>query len=394
MSPATLTSRSRMRRLILSVVAASLMCPLGVPSLLGQEGVPPDPNAKGPSGTKKAGEPSKSTRKSSPTREASRADEDTTFLFKSDVDCAITIDGEPVGSIAAHGLLKAPVSIGQHVVTARSGDGKRQWEQIVEAKGKGQIIVPIDFAAGGMVTKDEFDRRAAGVRKAMADLDVAADFGREVLDRSFGFHNQEVSTTIFTAVQSLKAEMESLKAGQTNDSTRKRVAEDIVRSAGIAEQYADIVTKAIAAAQSANSWAGEPSRTYSQAAAMLPGTKWSADTWQLLRGSTAFAQALPPEEQARLGLVSHQAAFDLGAKALYSDPQRLVCVAKDGLADEMGLKAGDRIVSFKSLWDLKVELAQNAGKRMDVEIERKGRRATQALRVPTSFPSYPTLSAS
>jgi hypothetical protein len=149
------------------------------------------------------------------------------------------------------------------------------------------------------------------------------------------------------------------------------------------------VTKAIASAQSANSWAGEPSRSYSQAAAMLPGTKWSAETWRLLRASPAFVQGLPLEEQARLGLVSHLAGFELGAWALYSDPQRIISVAKGGVADELGLKAGDRLVSFKSLWDLKLQLVQDVGKRVEVEIERKGRRVTQALKVPTSFPAYP-----
>lgn len=315
--------------------------------------------------------------------------DETTFLFTSEIGCSITVDGEEIGSIPAQGLKKAPVSIGQHVVVARSDDGKRQWEQIVEAKGKGQIIVRIDFASAGLVTNDEFDRRAAGVRKAMADLEAAAEAARETLGRSFGFHNQDVSTTIFSAQQSLKAEMQAFRAVQTTDASRRRVAEDLIRAATIAEQYVDVVTKAIAAAQSANSWAGEPHRIYSQAAATLTGTKWSQSTWQILRASPAFCHTLPLEEQARLGLLQHAAAFDLGAEALYAEPQRIVSVTRKGLADQLGLRNGDRLFSLKSLWDLKVELAQNAGKRLDVEIERKGQREVQAVRVPTSFPEYP-----
>jgi len=375
-APSGWTARS------LRIAAAVALCLSALVAARGQD-MPPPEMAKPP---KKA--PVKSSGRSAP--QARAPQEETTFLFSSEVDCSITVDGEPIGALPARGLKKAPVSIGQHVIVARSDDGKRQWEQIVEAKGKGQIIVKIDFAAGGLVTKEEFDRRAAGVRKAMADLAVAADFAREALGKSFGFHNQDVSTTIFSAQQSLKAQMEAFRAVQTNDSARKRVAEDLNRAATVAEQYVDVATKAIAAAQSANSWAGEPNRTFSQAAATLPGTKWSAETWQLLRASAAFSEALPAEEQARLSLGRQQlATFDLGAQALYVEPQRIVSVAKSGLADELGFKAGDRLVALKSLWDLKLQLVQYTGQRFDVEIERKGRRETVTLRVPTSFPPYP-----
>jgi len=271
---------------------AIALCLTGLVAARGQDMPSPEITKKKPP------ERPKSTGRSAPAQARVAPQEETTFLFSSEVDCSITVDGEPIGSLSARGLKKAPVSIGQHVIVARSDDGKRQWEQVVEAKGKGQIIVKIDFAAGGLVTKEEFDRRAAGARKAMADLAVAADFSREALGKSFGFHNQDVSTTIFSAQQSLKAEMEAFRAIQTNDSARKRVAEDLNRAATVAEQYVDVATKAIAAAQQANSWAGEPNRTYSQAAATLSGTRWSAETWQLLRASAAFAEALPPEEQA------------------------------------------------------------------------------------------------
>jgi hypothetical protein len=344
-----------------SVLAAIVtLCLTGLVSVQGQEIPPPETAAKRPPERPKA--PGRST----PAAPARSTSDETTFLFTSEIGCSITVDGEEIGAIPAQGLKKAPVSIGQHVVVARSDDGKRQWEQIVEAKGKGQIIVRIDFASAGLVTNEEFDRRAAGVRKAMADLDAAAE-----------------------AQQSLKAEMQAFRAVQTTDAGRRRVAEDLNRAATIAEQYVDVVTKAIAAAQSANSWAGEPNRIYSQAAATLTGMKWSQGTWQLLRASPAFCHTLPLEEQARLGLLQHAAAFDLGAEALYADPQRIVSVTKKGLADQLGLRNGDRLFSLKSLWDLKVELAQNAGKRLDVEIERKGQREVQALRVPTSFPEYP-----
>jgi hypothetical protein len=366
----------------LCVAIAATLCLFSLTSVQGQD-VPPPETLK-----KKPVERPKPTGRSAPAPPRATPEE-TTFLFTSEIDCSVTVDGESVGSLPARGLKKAPVSIGQHVVVARSDDGKRQWEQIVEAKGKGQIIVKIDFAAGGLVTKEEFDRRAAGVRKAMADIAVAAAFARDALGHSFGFHNQEVSTTIFSAQQSLKTQMEAFRAVQTNDSARKRAAEDLDRAATVAEQYVDIATKAIAAAQSANSWAGEPSRTYSQATAMLTGTRWSAGTWQLFRVSQAFVEALPPEEQARLGFSHQLAAFDLGAQALYVEPRRIVSVSKGGLADDLGLKAGDRLVILKSLWDLKAELAQATGQRLDVEIERKGRREVLSMRVPTTFPPYP-----
>jgi hypothetical protein len=317
------------------------------------------------------------------------AAEDVSLLLSSETPCSVTIDGEPAGSVTARGLKKIAISMGQHVIVAKSDDGKRQWEQIVEAKGKGQIVVKIDFATGSIATKEEFDRRAAAVWVAMSDVQVAAEFAKAVLGRSFGFHNQDVSTTIFAAHQSLKREIEAFSAAQTMDPGRKLVAEDLNRAGGLVDQYVDLVTKAIAAAQQANSWSGEPSRLYSQGAALLPGIEWSAATWRVLRPSQAFIGALPPDEQARLGLAKPSAGFDLGAQALSSEPNFLVLVRKDGLADALGFKAGDRLYSVKSLWELKLQMVQYAGKRLNVEVERKGKREIREIRVPPSFPAYP-----
>jgi hypothetical protein len=122
----------------------------------------------------------------------------------------------------------------------------------------------------------------------------------------------------------------------------------------------------------------------------LPGAEWSAETKRVLNASQAFVAALPPDEQARRGLSKQQpAGFDLGARALYSDPSYIVSVTKDGLADELGLKPGDRLHSVKSLWELKLQMVQYTGKRLNVDLERKGKREIRELRVPTAFPRYP-----
>jgi hypothetical protein len=376
--------RRQAGRRVYAVALSLALGSLGLAPIAAQDLPPPDVKVK----KKPEGDKGRPAAKTGGETRAAEREGDVTLLLTSEIGCSVTIDGEHVGAVAPRGLKKVPVSMGQHYVVAKSDDGKRQWEQIVEAKGKGQIIVKIDFASS-IATKDEFDRRVAGVATAMVDVGVAAEFAKNVLGKSFGFQNQDVSTTIFAAHQALKREMESFRTGQTTDPTRKQVAEDLNRASNIVDQYVDLVTKAIAAAQQANSWSGEPNKLYSQAAATLPGSEWSAETWRVLRGSQVFIGALPPDEQARRGLAKQPAGFNLGAQALYSDPTYVVLVAKDGLADQMGLKPGDKLRSVKSVWELKLQMLQYVGKKLNVEIERKGKSEIRELRVPSSFPPYP-----
>jgi hypothetical protein len=235
----------------------------------------------------------------------------------------------------------------------------------------------------------EFDRRAAEIWVALADVKLASEYAESVLHKSFGFQDQTVSTALHASNESFKQARARLIAGP--DDARRRAASDITRSATAVERYIELVTKSIASAQSKNGWAGEPNDQFSQALAVVPTMDWSEDTWRVLRHSAAFAAALPVAARVGLGLSADPAGFDFGAGVLHSDPQKVLFVRKDGVADDLGLESGDRVLSadgktVASIWELQKLLVASTGKKIDIEVERKGKKKIRKAKVPERLP--------
>jgi hypothetical protein len=282
--------------------------------------------------------------------------------------------------------------VGQHLVSAVSDDGRLKWEKIVETKGAGQQTVQkIELRDAAGTRPEDFDRQAARVWLAVSDLKVAGAYASSILDRDWGFHNRDLSTALFTAHEFLKREMEDFKKFTTNDAVRKRFLDDMVALAGVAEKYVDLLTKAIAAAQSANSWMGEPANMYAQARALERTMVLPTEALAALRASQAFKDALPVDRQVSAGIAKDPRDFDLGADYYASTPRMLAVVEKKGLADDLGFKAGDVLVSANgrpvaSVWDLKLAMRQNVGKKVSVVFEREGRQQSREVRVPSSLP--------
>ena len=69
----------------------------------------------------------------------------------------------------------------------------------------------------------------------------------------------------------------------------------------------------------------------------------------------------------------------------------LAAVVKNGVADKMGFRTGDRLVSLNgqavaSVWELKLALRANAGQGVRVLFEREGKQQDRELKVPASLP--------
>ena len=244
-------------------------------------------------------------------------------------------------------------------------------------------------ARGSTGDPGEFDRRAAEVWLALADAKLASEYAESVLHKSFGFQDQSVSTALHSTNEGFKQARARVSAAP--DEARKRVAAEIARSATAVDRYIALVTKSIASAQSKNGWAGEPNDQFSQALAVVPEMNWSEDAWRVLRQSTAFAAALPMAERAALALTKDPAGFDLGAGVLHAEPQKVFLVRKDSVADSLGLESGDRVLSaggkaLGSVWDLQQLLAASTGKKIDIEVERKGKKKVRSVKVPEKLP--------
>lgn len=308
------------------------------------------------------------------------------FLLRADANCNVTIDGGSPIKVRSGEPRKVDVTNGQHLVNAVSDDGKLRWEGIVEAKSQ-QVVVQITLV--GSTSPADFDRGAARVWLALTDLKVAGAYAGAILNKSWGFHDKNLSTAVYTAHVAFKREMEEFKkiVPAPGDQLRRRIVEDVTAVGTTADKYVDFLTKSISAAQQANTWMGEPLNLYSQAKALEPTLALPTNTVNELRNSRAFQDALPPDRRTQIGLPPDTRDVNIGADYYYSTPNMLAVVAKGGLADNWGFKAGDRILSANgkpvaSIWDFKTSLRENAGGQMQVVYERAGKRETRDFKVP------------
>ncbi len=313
------------------------------------------------------------------------------LLLTSDLPCSLTLNGEPLATLPAKDIRRVTVSPGQHLLVATSSDGRLRWQKVVDAK-PGQQVVQIELAtAGAVFSTDDFDRAMAGVWLGTSDVKTAGAYATSILSRAWGFHNHSLSTALHTAHQYLKRQVEELAKMAPSDPARKRMSEDVQRIAQDADKYIELMTKSVADAQKANSWQGEPSNLFAQARALEPGIAYPADALTTLKASKAFVDELPPDRRAELGLPGDPRDFNLGARYYQSTPALLAVVPKGSLADKLGFRAGDRLVTIDgspqaSVWNLKLAMRARAGRKLAVLVEREGKQETKELSVPASLP--------
>lgn len=115
-----------------------------------------------------------------------------------------------------------------------------------------------------------------------------------------------------------------------------------------------------------------------------------ADFRQLAQGSPAFVKALPIEMQYFLGVAERKSKLVLGAYLSSGAPMQLLNLLDPSLADVIGLRAGDLIVSaggrtFKPTDDIeefKLLIEQRPGGTLDVVVTRGGKPKTLQLKIP------------
>ncbi len=313
------------------------------------------------------------------------------LMLTSDLPCSLTLNGEPLATLPAKEIRRVTVAAGQHLLVATSSDGRLRWQKVVDAK-PGQQVVQIELAtAGAVFSTDDFDRSMAGVWLGTADVKTAGEYATSILGRSWGFHNHSLSTALHTAHQYLKRQIEELAKMAPSDPARKRMSEDVQRITQDADKYIELMTKSVADAQKANSWQGEPANLFAQARALEPGIAFPPDALGTLRASKAFVEALPPDRRAELGLPGDPRDFNLGARYYQSTPSLIAVVPKGSLADKLGFKAGDRIVTIDgspqaSVWNLKLAMRARTGRKLPLVVEREGKQEAKELAVPGSLP--------
>jgi hypothetical protein len=310
----------------------------------------------------------------------------------SDFACEVRIDGKSMVRLKAND--DAPkdvsVSVGVHQVVALSSDGKLRWQEMWDAKAGPQAVLIRLKDAKLVYSAEDFDRLMARVWIGTSDLKLAGEYAASILDRAWGFHDQNLALALHTAHEYLKQQIEDLKKLDPPEAARKRMVEDVLKIAAASDKYIDLMTKAITEAQRANSWMGTPNDLYSQARALEPTLVFSPEDLGVLKSSKWFTEIVPVDHKPELGLPADARDSDLGAKSYHSTPNMLAVVTKGGLAHELGFRAGDRLVSVNgqvasSIWDLKLVMRANMGKKIRVIFEREGKREDREIKVPAQL---------
>jgi hypothetical protein len=305
------------------------------------------------------------------------------LYVRSEVACDLRIDDKPKTKLSAGGATDITVEQGQHVLTCVGEAGT--WEQIVEPKGP-RTVVDIKFEKTD--PNDKVDVAAAGVWVALSDLRTAGAYaGSVAFSKSFGFHDTNLLAAIHAAHTSVVQTVAAIGALKPADPLRKRFLEESKRTGEEAKKYADLLAKAITMAQDKNTAMGEPLNLYGQAKALESVLTFSAEVMEGLRASQAFRDALPADLRAKAGLAADSKDVRIGADYCQSMPLMLAVVESGGVAAAMGFEAGDQLVSaagkpLKSIWEFKLVLRENLGRKIQVAFTRKGKSKTAEVKVP------------
>lgn len=315
-----------------------------------------------------------------------------TLLLHAEVSCTVEVDGKPTGALEAFVPRSVPVTLGERLVTAATADGRRFVEK-VDVGSAGQKVVMIRFEAARPagpppVPDAVFDEALGRAWLAFEGFEAASRYRERVLAARNGFRDLTVNQALYNAMQAVLMAAKPLEAMTSADAGRTRIKDEVLRATAAVKQHTELMAKAITAAQKNKKWLGEGQDLRAQAEALEPATRLSPGVLDTLRESAAFRSAIPFERQLVLGLAADPRDFDLGATPLPSSPLTLLAIQPGGVAEQLGLKAGDRLLSgggapFQSLWDLKLYLReQSPGARAPLVFERGGKVQQREVKVP------------
>jgi hypothetical protein len=308
------------------------------------------------------------------------------ILVMTDLACDVSVDFKKMATLPEGGHATLDVEPGERVVTAAAPSGASK--NYTVKVGSDQAVLQIVLKDVAVVAAPaQADAAAASVMAALADVRGAGSYVAWVLEKKpFGYQNVQLTVSLQRAATRLKRELEKLQGLKMPDADRTRGQEELVRAAGEAAQYASMLIEAATTAQAEGTSFGKSAQLRGQALAHLPLMAPDGGAIAALRASDAFRGALSPDRWPDAGLAADARDLRLGAEYDGDAQFRLGAVDKGGVADTLGLKPGDRVLSVdgkpvKSGWDLKLALRAAAGQAVTMEVEREGKRETKKATV-------------
>jgi PDZ domain-containing protein len=304
------------------------------------------------------------------------------ILVMTDLACDVSVDFKKMATLPEGGHATLDVEPGERVVTAVAPSGASK-NYTVKVGGDQAVLQIVLKDVATVAAPAAADAASAAVVAALADVRGAGSYVAWVLEKkAFGYHDVQLTVSLQRAATRLKRELEKLQGLKMPDAGRTGAQAELVRAAGEAAQYASQLIEAATTAQAEGTSFGKSAQMRGQALAHLPLMAPDAPALAAVRGSDAFRGALTPDRWPDTGLPPDSQDFRLGAEYDGDTPPRLGAVQKGGVADALGLKPGDRLLSVdgkpvKSGWDFKAALRAAAGKPVTIELEREGKRETK-----------------
>ena len=248
-------------------------------------------------------------------------------------------------------------------------------------------------SVSGVQTDADLDKILARTLLTYMDIPTIMEFTAQDVVRKKDGYKAGVPAIVYQLQQEAKDELDALNKATTGDATRQHLITGFQSILTHQLQAADLLIAGIHNAQAYNGWTPLADDTILRSSAAENSiVPISFDESKPIINSIAFASLVSPDEIENLrhgrddGTGYHLNCTDLARNSL-----NLMVVAKDGLADKLGLKDGDQLISsgnknFTSLVDFKHFVKENVGHEIRVNVFRERKQQEIKMKVPDQLP--------
>jgi len=211
-----------------------------------------------------------------------------------------------------------------------------------------------------------------------------------------GYRNG-VPKLVYENMEELKSQFKKISVLKPYDQLRARILQEIKQGMVAYLQGTDLYIKSIVIAQgSSRGWGAKSQDLFNRADALIssfPTQSLIDDLKKLKEKSKVFQNILPMEIQYSLDLVQRPSGYALGVTNYVRDPFFLLIVEDNSVAERMGLRAGDTIISLnghkfthsESIEDFKVMLKSYRGQKVKAVVKRNNKLQEITLKVPRNL---------
>ncbi|MBP7707870.1 MAG: trypsin-like peptidase domain-containing protein [Candidatus Aminicenantes bacterium] len=268
----------------------------------------------------------------------------------------------------------------------------------LQTQAWGAVPAAAAAPAANLTALDEIDARLGRGFLAVAEDDICLTWANEIT-RGYGFQSG-VPEAVYRLQQGLDAAMAAVGEIRTDSELRLRVGRALVQILANQKAASENFIRAVVVGQQAKSWDAQSQDAQKRSNSIRQGIRGQiaalkADLKTLEAESAKFREFLPFEQRYNLGLAERSGGFRLGINSYPNNPFYLLIVAAGSVAQKIGLRPGDTIVSVggrafgvtDDIEELKLLIKSNLGKTVPAVVERGGKTQDIKLKIPKAIPA-------